>query len=247
MRIVRCRSCRLIYLANAPDDAHFYNEYHHAADAYAAADYRSDSRTPALAELWQINHQRVQWLVRHAPGKKLLDIGCGRGFFLHSAAGARFTVEGVDISAVAVDFARDELGLTASTATLDVLIEQGRRYDIVTLWHVLEHFADPLAELRKIHRLLADEGLCVIEVPNVNSAFFLLAGRRWHGGNHPRYHRTFFSAHTLAAALRTSGFAASQRIRLNYRLPGRSGATELVKRICNIAARDSFLDFAATK
>jgi len=246
-RIVRCSGCNLCYLANPPLEAVAYDEYHESPAPTPIDAYRPESPNRALAVSWHLNQRRVALLKHWAPEGPLLDVGCGRGFFLRTAADAGYAAYGVDVSGVAVDFARTELSVEAGTESLAELIERRRTFRVVTLWHVLEHFLDPFAVLRQVRELLEPGGCCFIEVPNVNGAHFRLSRRRWQGGNHPRYHRTFFSTRTLADALRRNGFSDVRRLSLDYQLPGRGRGTEIVKRILNRAALDSFLDFVATR
>jgi hypothetical protein len=76
---------------------------------------------------------------------------------------------------------------------------------VVTLWDVLEHLRDPMAELAEIHRLLDDEGLLVIEIPNTRSLDAALFGAYWIGLDMPR-HLYLFAPEILEAMLALSGF-----------------------------------------
>jgi 2-polyprenyl-3-methyl-5-hydroxy-6-metoxy-1,4-benzoquinol methylase len=247
--VVRCQSCGLTFLGNPPDEARLYEAYHRGTlegDAPAAA-YAPDVEDAALATLYAINEQRIARVRKAVPSGRLLDVGCGRGYFLETARRHGYAVRGIDISERAAAFARRTFGVAATTETPQELWVRGERYDLITLWHVLEHFADPLPALRMLHGLLADGGACFIEVPNLNSLKFRLARRKWTGGNHPRYHRTFFTRRTLRHMLEAAGFAPVHRLQLSYRLPDQSTAYTAAKRVLNVAALDAFLDFVAWK
>jgi predicted SAM-dependent methyltransferase len=118
---------------------------------------------------------------------------------------------------------------------------------VITLWHVLEHLADPIDGLRQARQALKPGGLCVVEVPNLRSPKFMLSKTKWRGGNHPLYHRTFFTASSLRAAFVRAGYAVSRRMRWSYRLPDMGRAYSAMKRALDAAALDSFLDFVAWK
>ena len=228
LRVVRCLGCGLVYLANPPEIVSLYEEYHLPLQQVEP-------------QLLTINTRRIACVRRWRSSGRLLDVGCGIGLFLDSARSAGYDVFGIDVAARAIELCRNR-GLQVEVATLDDLLERDLRFDIITLWHVLEHFLDPFDELVKIRRLLAPRGLCLIEVPNLNSIKFMLSRRKWTGGNSPLYHRTFFTRTTLAQAIRESGFSGVRRLRLSY------GATALIragKRIFNVAALDSFLTFIA--
>jgi SAM-dependent methyltransferase len=233
-----------VYLLNPPGEEALYDEYY-GEEAPDPADYRVDGPRPALAELAAINEQRVRALEKHKPSGTLLDIGCGRGYFLATARDHGFEVYGTDVTERPVAFARTAFRVDAEVRTLAELTATNRRFDVITLWHVLEHFVDPFAALREVRGLLADGGLCLAEVPNLHSLKFLLAREKWEGGNHPRYHRTFFTARTLGRAFSETGFSMVKRLPLSYRIPGRSPIYEMAKRGLNTFALDAFLAVAA--
>ncbi len=238
--ITRCSDCALVYLLNPPPEQKLYEDYYDDIH-YSPSLYGADSPDAALGEYFAVNRKRVETLKRFKPTGSLLDIGCGKGLFLKSASDGGYDVWGLDVSQKATDFVRREYGFEVMTGNIDAA--KGPQFDIITLWHVLEHFADPLQKLKHIRRLLNPGGICFIEVPNLNSIKFVLSGRKWSGGNHPRYHRTFFTTRTLAALLKKSGFSTPRRLRLSYDIPGRSKLYRYAKRGMNLLARDAFLDF----
>lgn len=218
-----------------------------AGSAIDRAGYHPSSVDPKQRDLFFINRQRVSRLSGLIPEGELLDIGCGKGQFLWNASQAGYDVHGLDVSARAVAYARERFGVSAEVGTLDMMVSSGRQFDVVTLWHVLEHFTDPFQALRSIHALLREGGVCVIEVPNLYSLKFMLSRSKWEGGNHPLYHRTFFSAATLGRAIRKAGFRNVRRKRWSYTLPERSGTFEVSKRALDLIAMDAFLDFVGRK
>ncbi|MCH7759958.1 class I SAM-dependent methyltransferase [candidate division TA06 bacterium] len=245
-KVVKCIACSLVYLGNPPDKSSIYENYYEGV-APNAEDYRSDSQVVSLAEIFAINKQRIALVKKAKPRGNLLDIGCGRGYFMKLARDHGFKVIGIDVSKNAVQYARSAFGLPVTVKTLDELRAASEAYDVITLWHVLEHFIDPFEELQKIGALLAEEGVCFIEVPNLYSLKFMLSRSKWGGGNHPLYHRTFFSDKTLKRTLLESGFSTVSRLKVSYQLPGRNAAYVALKRALNEIALDAFLDYAAWK
>jgi ubiquinone/menaquinone biosynthesis C-methylase UbiE len=245
-RIVKCCNCALVYLGNPSDDGLIYEEYYgsHEPDGRK---YRANSDDPSLAELYAINMERIVRLKKMKPVGKLLDVGCGRGNFLKIAQDHGFNVQGIDISKSAIEYARKHFGVNADDSTLDDLVSTDARFDVITLWHVLEHLVEPFNYLLQVRSLLKDEGICIVEVPNLNSLKFQTARHKWKGGNHPLYHRTFFTVSTLRRALLKTGFQSVRRLRLSYRLPGRNRIYEGIKAALNVVGMDSFLAFVAEK
>jgi 2-polyprenyl-3-methyl-5-hydroxy-6-metoxy-1,4-benzoquinol methylase len=245
-RIVRCKDCGLTFLENPPENESLYEEYYTAVPD-SGREYCASSSNPLLAETYSINEQGLRLLKKIKNSRTILDIGCGLGLFLKSAAEADYSVYGIDVSARALSFAKEESNIQCERKNLDELLVQHRKFDIITLWHVLEHFLDPLAEFKKILMLLNDGGVCIIEVSNLHSIEFMLSRTKWKGGNHPLYHRTFFTSQTLNNMLKSSGFTVTRRLQLNYRIPKKSVFHFPAKRLFNLVAMDWFLDFAAFK
>jgi 2-polyprenyl-3-methyl-5-hydroxy-6-metoxy-1,4-benzoquinol methylase len=244
-KIARCSNCSLVYLLNVPDESVIYEEYYKIE--FTKKDYSESSGLNYLRDIYLINEQRLKHIKKLKPSGTMLDIGCGSGLFMHTAQKYGYDVSGIDVSRTAVDFARSQMEVNAEKKLLDEQAAENKRFDIITLWHVLEHFVNPLEELKKIHGLLKEDGLCLIEVPNFNSIKFKLSGRKWKGGNHPLYHRTFFTSGTLKAMLRKAGFKSPERLNISYKLPGKGAAYNISKDVFNLFAMDAFLDFSAKK
>lgn len=112
------------------------------------------------------------------PGR-LLDIGTGAGSFPFMAAKRGWQAEGCEPNHWLCDWALTNYGLPIRSGTV---LEQGypsNAYDVVTLWDVLEHTPDPKAEVRETHRLLRENGLLVINYPDIGSWIARLMGRSW--------------------------------------------------------------------
>lgn len=242
-KIVKCSKCSLVYLLNIPDESEIYEDYYKIE--FSKDDYSKDSKFPHLSEIYTINDQRLYYLKKLKIKGSLLDIGCGTGLFLHTARNYGYDVSGIDVSQTALKFARESFKLNVSEKKVEDLISQNKKYDFVTLWHVLEHFANPKEELTKIKQLLNPDGILLIEVPNLNSIKFKLSKSKWKGGNHPLYHRSFFTDKTLKETLNLSGFKETKRLRVSYELPGKSVMFNTSKDFFNVFAMDAFLDFAA--
>jgi len=245
-RIVRCLNCGFVYLANPPEPETERDNYESYFQSTQSAD-ESESRKD-LDSILIINEHRISMLKQYCPGGKLLDVGCGRGYFLHQAKQAGFQVEGVEISHRAAQYASEHFDVTVHIDNLDEETSFDGDYDIITMWHVLEHFQDPVTALQQVWTVLSPRGHLFIEVPNLRSLFFQLASnsKKWRGGNHPRYHRSFFTRDTLHRLLEQTGFINKWDEHMVYDT-GRSWITLASKKILSRFYRDSFLDAVAQK
>jgi ubiquinone/menaquinone biosynthesis C-methylase UbiE len=99
------------------------------------------------------------------PGS-LLDVGTGIGQFLHHARGSYSTVSGTEVSESAIEVGRRRYAIDIVKGDLEGLDFEGRQFDNITLFHVLEHVPSPKSLLLKCQTLLAPGGILIVAVPN---------------------------------------------------------------------------------
>jgi 2-polyprenyl-3-methyl-5-hydroxy-6-metoxy-1,4-benzoquinol methylase len=202
--VVQCQDCGLCFTNPRPTPRSMGQFY---PDQYLPHRRRQRAATPwwrRLPLLRRRSRRERQILPRCGQGR-LLDFGCGGGAFLEQMHRAGWQVTGVDMSESAVRRVRAELGVRALAGSLPhpALPEQG--FDVVTMWHSLEHVHAPLEVLRAARRLLAPGGRLVVEVPNIDSLPFAWFGQAWFGLDLPR-HLTHFVPETLRRMLERAGF-----------------------------------------
>lgn len=117
---------------------------------------------------------------------------------------------GIEPSAHAVRYARDELKLDVRALTPESLDPQ-ERYDVVTLWEVLEHVPDPLWTLRRLRPHLSDGGMIWVAAPNLSALQRRVQGKNFYNLLN-KSHLTHFDRRTLAATLRRAGFRDVRRV-----------------------------------
>lgn len=209
-RIVRCDHCSLVYVGDelaGIDFAALYGEaYYQGGSNQVFADYlgqAAERRALARRKLWRLR--------RLARSGRLLDVGCAAGFFLAEAS-RHYDCEGVELSAFASAFAREQLGLTVRTGTLAEARFESASFDLVTLWDVIEHVADPREQLEEVARLLKPGGHAVLTTGDIESGYARARGADWPLMG-PPWHLYYFSRATLArmaaaAGLRSVGCTA---------------------------------------
>ncbi len=115
------------------------------------------------------------------PYGKLLDVGCGKGFFMEIAQ-EFYTTYGVDISKYAIKKAKQRLqnsNLEIGSAT--TLSFGHQKFDILVCFDLLEHIERPMLTINECHRVLKPDGLLVLSVPNKKSVGIALKGKNWFG------------------------------------------------------------------
>jgi SAM-dependent methyltransferase len=135
----------------------------------------------ARERIWKRRLSKLQSTKK--PGS-LLDVGTGIGQFLALARGSYAHVYGTEVSTTAVKISREKYNLDIFQGTIDDLAVQGKVFDNISLFHVLEHVTDPRSVLKACRSLLSDGGILVIAVPNEIASLRGVKRRMFGVGNH---------------------------------------------------------------
>lgn len=187
--IYKCSACGLGATSPAPENL---GDYYHA-QYYGG-------RHGFTAKL--CDRRRIRFVEKHCRGQsrgKLLDIGCGDGSFLQNAKKLGWDVWGVETQPA---WARKN-GLRVMETMEEAT--QHAPYDCITLWHVLEHFRSPVAEIQQVSKLLSPGGKLFIAVPDWGSLQARLFGPRWLALDLPR-HLFHFTERSLVHVLSANNF-----------------------------------------
>ena len=119
----------------------------------------------------------------HGKEGSLVDIGAGTGDFLKLAKDNNWDVKGVEPNESAANLAIQK-GLEIKDS-IDVLV--GQKFDVVTLWHVLEHLPDLESTIEKIEALVKPGGILIVAVPNYKSFDAKFYKNYWAAYDTPRH------------------------------------------------------------
>lgn len=222
--IVRCAVCAVLYVTPrlAEPQGHYHGEREAVLRKYGPIlrAERGHNRDPNYA-------QELGVLRRLKPEGRLLDIGTHCGFFLRHARGLGWSLTGVEPSPIGALLAREFYGLDVKTATLHEAAFPDRSFDVVTMVDVFEHVGEPIETLSEVRRILRDDGLLFIKVPNGRYSLFkyrlirLAMGLRQVEIFDAKEHVVHYTADTLTKVLASGGF----RIRTAFvPLPIQDGA-----------------------
>ena len=201
--MVTCEECGLIYLNPRPSPEEIGAYYPDEYEPYARTRGTRSSLSLLIQRLKL--RSRVRTVTRLAAGGRLLDLGCGSGGFLREMQRLpEWQVQGIEVSQETAAFAREQLDLDVQAGTLEDAHLPANFFDVVTMWDVLEHLADPLGALREIHRILKPSGLLISSSPNAASLDAKVFGRYWIGLDFPR-HLYVFAPSTLFDLLHKAG------------------------------------------
>ena len=193
---VRCSGCGLVFLHPLPGRATLMEIYSGADERTVDPTSDPTGEEGLFLERFRGELDRIEKL---APRGRILDIGSAWGFFLHVCRQRGWDAWGVDPARVESEYARRRFGLPVVTGALADARFPSDSFDVVTLWHVLEHLPDPVIELNEIRRVLKPGGLLVISVPTTRSL------KDFDYGPVP-LHSWYFERTTLSALVEKTGF-----------------------------------------
>ncbi len=196
-----CSSCSLRFTNPRPDDDQL-------PAYYDSADYISHTNRPLtltdrlykIARGFTLKNKRrlIAKINRDRNQARLLDVGCGTGHFLASCQEHGWQIIGVEPNATARQQATT---LTGSSIYQDLQNIHNQQFEVITLWHVLEHVPDLAQTMQTLTTLMATKGSLIIAVPNYRAYEAGKFGGHWAAYDVPRhlYHFTRQAMHTLAA------------------------------------------------
>ncbi len=212
-QIVQCRFCGYVY-ANPrwPADK--------LLDAYGSVEdetYVAERQGRLLTF-----RKHLHALEKHtgpAQSRRLLDVGAYIGVFVEVARAAGWDAWGVEPSEWAVQQAQAH-GLPIIHGTQHAAALVGQSFDVITMWDVIEHVADPTAELTHAYQMLKPGGVIAVHTMDIDSLTARLMGPRWPWLMEMHIH--YFSRKTLAEMLQKCGYeiiwsgAEGRYLRLGY-------------------------------
>lgn len=206
-RIVRCPQCELVFVDT-------WHAIRRLDDLYTDEYFRTGGES-SIGYHDYLAHRALHLRNAHAllrrleeevagPPGHLLEVGCAHGFFLAAARDRGWRTRGVDISAAAVRYARETLGLDVRQGEIGDVRAGEASFDLVTLIGTIEHLSDPVATLRRAAELLKPRGHLLITTLDIEG---VLRQFEWK----PPEHLFYFSFRTLASVLEATGFEVRWR------------------------------------
>jgi SAM-dependent methyltransferase len=211
--ILRCRGCGHVF-SSFPADPHFAGFWGHQVPAEEHQYWDRCRRS-----------MHNDFIARFLAGRsgRLLDMGCGLGFFLKRvASSANWSVYGCEVSPAAVRYCHDVQRLPdVACGRLVDCPGVADSFDIITMWDVLDHLAAPEPVLRRCYGLLKDDGLLFIRTPNIRMQLprarlskLLGSSGNASGRLQPFDHQHHYSVWSLRRLLTRNGFQDIEFIHL---------------------------------
>jgi 2-polyprenyl-3-methyl-5-hydroxy-6-metoxy-1,4-benzoquinol methylase len=191
--VVECSACHLVYTGCVPA----------CLDRYYPPRYRGygPAVTRILGALYNLRVSR--WARLKPLGGSVLEIGCGAGLMLAAFKRRGWRVLGIERNEAAAEIGRNSRRIEIVTSPVAEL-SPAAQFDLIVMFQVLEHIADPVGLLRECTKRLAPGGHLVANVPNFSSWQSTWSGARWFHLDVPR-HLNHFTPATLEAVLERAG------------------------------------------
>jgi len=185
----KCSSCEFIFMSPIPDDISMYYEggYQNIPENFSEFVKTADKEV-----------YRLDALLRHKSEGELLEIGPWIGIFSFNAKRKGFSVDTIEMNSAACSFLRNKVKVNVEE-TNDVagaLAKTDKFYDVIVLWHSLEHLPKPWKVIKEARRRLKDDGLLIIGIPNISGGQSCYLGNKWMHLDAPR-HINFWSPAAL--------------------------------------------------
>ncbi len=209
--LCRCKDCGFLFTEDFPVEAEI--GYYYESPDYIS---HSDTHKGVVNSLYHgvrsyMLGRKARLINREAHRKEghLLDIGAGTGYFAHAMHRRGWMVEAVEKNEQARAFAKSHFGIEEKVTS--ALFEYAENsFDVITLWHSMEHL-EPLNEVwKELNRLLAGKGVLIVAVPNSSSYDARKYGAYWAAYDVPR-HLWHFTPVTIQQFGAKHGFILAAR------------------------------------
>lgn len=203
-KIHHCRSCHVRFTNPQPQKTSIGKYY--KSDEYIS---HSDSRTGFVNKLYHrvrsiSIRKKYKLIAGYKPKGALLDIGCGTGHLLSHFKKNGWDTKGIEPNENARNYAIKNFQLDVEEENLLNEIEN-RNFDVVSMWHVLEHVHNPNMRMELVCNILKDDGIAVVALPNPGAYDAKYYREWWAAWDVPR-HLYHFSRKAFRNLAENTGF-----------------------------------------
>lgn len=203
--IIECKKCSLRFTSPIPIEQNI--EKYYKSDEYISHSEEGDSLINKIYKIVQkFTLRSKKRLVDNQFNRQhgsLLDIGCGTGDFLYTMKNSGWTVNGVEVNKDASKIAEEKVG--DNIFSPNEFLSSNNKYDVITMWHSLEHLFDLKKYVVKTIESLNENGILLIAIPNYQSIDAEYYKENWAAYDVPR-HLYHFSYKALEKLFNEYGY-----------------------------------------
>jgi len=214
-RMMKCSHCGFIYLTPRPTEEDLRTYYRHH---YLPQD-------PGSIDKWSRMMRAVflkaaDQIEKHCTRGRVLDIGCGFGFFLKEMRERGWEVTGLEMSLSGISYARNTFKLPVLFTEFEKADLPEGHFDVIAAFYVIEHAYNPLLFLQRVHALLKPKGVVILRYPHTHLLEYLLTllGIENNVYDIP-FHLSDFSPQTIERFLIKAGFSDCRHFIGGHTLP----------------------------
>jgi SAM-dependent methyltransferase len=212
--LCKCSACGFVFTWEYPDEKNI-GKYYESADYVSHGDRAKGFLNRIYFQVRNVMLRRKKRITEKTIGLrkgKILDIGCGTGYFAGTMKEAGWDVTGIEPNAKARDYGSRRFGINILSPE-QLLSLPDKSFDCISMWHVMEHLHDPFKYADEINRLLKPGGFCLAALPNNDSSDAEFYDRFWAAYDLPR-HLWHFNPVTFKLFWEKKGFAITNLKRL---------------------------------
>lgn len=195
--LCKCKSCGLVFSQKIPTTEELEEYY----DGYGRDDYLSPITIKRYNEL-------LDGFEKFRKTGKILDVGCGIGYFLEEAKKRGWKVHGTEYTDEAIRIC-EEKGIKVSKGKLNPNNYQEEMFDVITSFEVIEHINNPVEEIENFNKILRKDGAVYVTTPNFNSLLRYRLKSKYNIICYPE-HLTYYTPTTIKKTFMNSGFSVAK-------------------------------------
>ncbi len=235
--LYKCVECSKIVINPIPksfDNVYNQEYFSGAKNGFGYVNYDKDKE--AMKNVFHKYLDKIEQYIINNKNKKILDIGAATGFFMKIAISKGFKIKGIEYSKDAAESGKKN-GLNISVGTIEDYDSKKEKFDVVTMFDVIEHIPNPKFSIKAVSNLLVKNGLLLINTPDSGSFFAKLMGSKWHLIVPPE-HIHYFNKKSLITLLESNGFEIVEYTKIGKKFT-LEYVSSMLARWTNVAVFDS--------
>lgn len=206
--VLECKDCSLVFLPKIVVNDAYYKKYYELDYYHQTGGEQNSILLKIIIFISKLSFKYKERIISKVINSKriisILDIGCGEGNFLSQLDSNKFDKTGIEINKEG--YAATQMkGINVFNQDISKVNFAGKKFDVISLWHVLEHIDEPKSLFKNIRKNLNDGGILIFQVPNTGSLGFRYGKQDWFHLDSPR-HLMLYGIRSVKKLCELTGF-----------------------------------------